>query len=69
MRRLWKKLRGYKTLLFNAGCILAAVFYWATTFDWSQVSAEHATGIVVFVNIMNIILRFLTATPPMTGKD
>jgi hypothetical protein len=66
---LWTKLQGFKTIGFNVLCMLAALSYWATTYNWSLVSADKAAYIVVGVNIANIVLRFLTSTPPMTGKD
>lgn len=63
------KLKGYRTLGFNILVGLGAIFYYLSTYDWSQVSADHAAGIVLFVNVVNIILRFVTSSPPMTGKD
>jgi len=69
MTWLWTKLAGYKTLAFNFLVMLAAIVAWSTTYDWSQISADHAASIVVFINVANIVLRFMTSTPPMTGKD
>lgn len=69
MTWLWTKIRGFKTIAFNLLVMLAALAAWGTSFDWSKISVEHAATIVVIVNIANIVLRFLTSTPPMTGKD
>ena len=69
MTWLWNKLKGFKTIAFNGLVMLAALAAWSTTYDWSTISADHAAIIVVIVNVANIVLRFLTSTPPMTGKD
>ena len=66
---LWKKVRGFKTIAFNLLVMLGALAAWASTYDWTTVSADHAAIIVIVVNVANIVLRFLTSTPPMTGKD
>jgi len=69
MTWLYNKIRGFKTIGFNLLVMLGALAFWATTYDWTKVSADHAAIIVVVVNIANIVLRFATSTPPMTGKD
>jgi hypothetical protein len=69
MSWLWKKIQGYKTLGFNILVALGAVFAWAVTYDWTAITVDHAAGIVLFVNVVNIILRFVTSSPPLTGRD
>ena len=69
MTWLWNKIKGFKTIGFNLLVMMAALAAWAASYDWSQISVDHAATIVVIVNIANIVLRFLTSTPPMTGKD
>ena len=69
MNWFWNKIKGFKTIAFNFLVMLAALAAWASTYDWTTISADHAAIIVVAVNVANIVLRFLTSTPPMTGKD
>ena len=69
MAWLWSKLRGFKTLGFNFLFFLAMVAAWGNSYDWSKVSVENAALIGMIFSFSNMMLRLLTSTPPMTGKD
>ena len=69
MTWLWTKIRGFKTLGFNFLVFLAMVAAWGSSYDWSQLNTKNAALIGMIFSFSNMMLRLLTSTPPMTGKD
>lgn len=69
MTWFWNKIRGFKTLGWNALGLLGAIALWGSSYDWSQINSKNAAAIGAVFSVINIVLRFRTSTPPMTGKD
>lgn len=55
-------MKGYRTLLLNAGLAAgAALLTWAANVDWTQYVSP--TVAVVVAGVVNIGMRFLTTSP------
>lgn len=69
MTWLWNKIKGFKTLGFNFLVLLSMIAAWGSSYDWSKINVKDAALYGMAFSFANLILRFLTSTPPMTGKD
>ena len=56
------KLKGWKTLLFNAGVAVLGV---AQAFDWTSVlgATPYSGWVVTGIGVVGMILRSVTTTP------